>query len=168
MYKKALNIGTLAGLCAFGLFLSLYYLGVSPFGLGRVLGVPIAVTAIIWTQIATRNKVLGGNITFLQAFMVGSITTLIWCTCKGFCMYIFMTVFEQQVIEQYLTFLTEYIELAKSMNQEDAVSMIDMEEIRNQTSPSSLMIADISNNIMFGSLVSFISALIIKRTPKAG
>lgn len=163
MYKNALNIGTLAGLTAFGIFLMLYYMGVTPFGIAKFLGTPIPIIAIIWAGLKTRDKGFGGNISFMQAFLVGLITTLIWCTCKGFCMYIFMTVFPQQVIDQYLSFLTEYVEMAKSMDQEEMAGMINLEEIKTQATPMFLMTADISNNLIFGSAVSFVVALIIKR-----
>jgi len=163
MYKNALNIGTLAGLTAFGIFLMLYYLGVTPFGVGKYLGTPIPIIAIIWAGIKTKRGFFNGDITFMQAFLIGLITTLIWCTCKGFCMYIFMTAFPQQVIEQYLQFLTEYVELAKSMNQDEMANMFNLEEIKTQATPMFLMTADISNNLIFGSAISFIVALIIKR-----
>lgn len=166
MYKNALNIGTLAGMISFSLFLALYYIGLSPLGVFKIIGVPIPLLAIIWAALKTRKENPGGNITFMQGFLVGSVTTLVWCTFKGFCIYIFITVFKQDVIEQYLQFWTDYVELAKSMNQEDSVSIIDLEEMRKEATAGMLMFKDIGDNLIFGSGISFIVALIVKRVPK--
>jgi hypothetical protein len=166
MYKNALNIGTLAGMVSVAFFLALYYVGLSPLGPFKYIGFPVPILAIMWAAFKTRKEYLGGNMTFMQGFLLGSVTTLVWCTFKGFCIYIFLTVFEQHVIEQYIQFWVDYIEVAKSMGQVNSVNMIDLEDIKANATPIDLMFGDISNNLVFGSGMSFIIGLILKRVPK--
>jgi hypothetical protein len=167
MYKNSLNIGTLAGIMAFTLFLLLYYIGISPLGIARFIGMPIPIMAVIWAGLKTRNQVLGGTMTFTQAFLSGSVTVLVWCTFKGFCMYIFMVAFKQHVIEQYIQFWNDYVEFVRVFSKEDASQYIDLELLAKDATPSLLMMGDITNNIIFGSFISMVIAFIIKRAPRA-
>jgi hypothetical protein len=166
MYKIPLNIGTLAGMVSFGLFLGMYYLGLSPLSVGKFIGFWVPIAAIIWANLQVREKVLAGTMTYFQAFLTGSLTVLVWCTFKGFCMYIFMTAFNQHVIDQYFEFTESYIRYAEQLTGDNIGDQIDLDELKKGVNPWNLMMADISNNTIFGSFISFIVAFITKRAPK--
>lgn len=163
MYKTPLNIGTLAGLVAFALFWVMYSIGLSPFGIGKLLGFWIPIAAVFGATIRVRKEVLGGVMSFGQAFISGLLTILIWCTCKGFCIYIFISTFENHVIEQYIEFIRMYFETAQKTGSADLIKQFDINEIIATATPWNLMMGDISNNILYGSFVAFISAFILKR-----
>jgi hypothetical protein len=168
MYKTSLNIGTLAGIIAFLIFLVMYFIGLSPLGMGKFFGFWVPVAAIFWGTIRIRKEVLGGSITFSQAFGAGLLTMLVWCTFKGFCMYIFMTAFENHVIEQYMDFIRWYFEMASKTGNDDLIKQLDMNEITTAATPWNLMLGDISNNILYGGFIALVSAFILKRNPKQG
>lgn len=166
MYKTSLNIGTLAGIIAFCIFLLMYAVGVSPLGMGKFLGFWVPIAAIFGSGLKIRKDVLGGNMSFSQAFISGLLTVLVWCTFKGFCIYIFITTFENHVIEQYLDFIRWYFEMAEKTGNADLIKQLNMNDVIAAATPGNLMMGDISNNIIFGSAVAFISAFILKRNPK--
>ncbi len=165
MYKIPLNIGTLAGLVAFALFLILYAVGVSPVSL-KFVGFWIPVVAILYANIHTRRVVLGGNMTYAQGFLCGMITMLIWCSFKGFAMYIFMTLFNQHVIEQYVDFTHKTFEIYENTTNQAMQNKDEVEKFLETLTPWKLMIFDINNNALYGSLLVIISAFITRRLPK--
>jgi hypothetical protein len=162
MYKTSLNIGTLAGIAAFLVFLVLYYIGISPIGFGKVMGFWIPVVAVVWTNMKVRDKVLGGFMTYMQAFTIGIITIIVWCTFKGFCMYIFMTAFDQHVLVQYQHFVESFNGFMERTGQ-DTSTLDELSQIAKEATPWGLMISDISNNTLFGSFVCFIVSFITMR-----
>ena len=165
MYKTSLNIGTLAGLMAFGLFVALYYIGFTPLGPGKLLGLWIPIAAVVWTNLYMRNRVLGGKITYLQAFVSGILTILVWSTCKGFCMYIFIMLGNQRVITQYTDFMQHYVHFVENITGENMSEQIDLEKLIAEATPWKLMVGDISNNISFGVFICFIISFITARSP---
>jgi hypothetical protein len=166
MYKTSLNIGTLAGIIAFAIYMAVYAVGVSPYGMGRYLGFWVPILAVLWTTYKVRKDVLGGAITFPQAFSVGLLTILTWCTFKGFCSYIFITMFENHVLDQYVEFLKWYYELLEKTDNKEFAQQFDMNDMISKATAWNLMLADISNNILYGSGITLISALIFKKQPK--
>ena len=156
----------MAGMVAFALFLLMYAIGLSPFGIGKFFGfwVPIAGVFLATTKI--RKDTLAGVMTFSQAFISGIITVLVWSTFKGFCIYIFIMSFENHVIDQYLAFIRMYFEMAEKTGNADLIKQFDMNEIITAATPWNLMMGDISNNILFGGVVALISVFILKKTPK--
>jgi hypothetical protein len=166
MYKASLNIGTLAGIISFAIFLILYAVGISPLSIGKFIGFWVPIVAVIWVNIHVREKTLGGAMTYLQAYLSGSVSILVWCTFKGFCMYIFMILFKQHVIDQYFQFTANYISFVENYTGASIQEKIDLKELRAGVTPWGLMMADISNNLIFGSIMTFIIAFFTKRTPK--
>ncbi len=166
MYKTSLNIGTLAGIIAFSLFVALYYIGLSPLGVGKFLGFWIPIGAVIWATIKVRDKDLGGTMTYMQAFLSGTITILTWASFKGFCIFIFITSIDHGVVDQYIEFTQGYLKLLEGTGNDALLEQIDMEEIKAAATPWNLMVGDIFNNTFFGTFVAFIVAFITKRSPK--
>jgi hypothetical protein len=156
MYKIPLNIGTLAGMVGVSLFLLMYYAGVSPLGIGKLAGFWVPIGAIIWVHIKMKDSIRQSEKPFFRALASGMITVLIWASFKGFCMYIFMTLFEQQVI-------ADYLELLRNLDSGKFFNPSDMQEITEAATPWNLMVGDISNNIVYGSLIALAGAFISRR-----
>lgn len=167
MYKIPLNIGTLAGIAAFALFLLLYYIGFSPVSFGKFIGFWIPIGAIIWANMKVRKENLGGYMTYMQGFLCGMVTMLVWCSFKGFAMYIFMTTIDQHVIDQFISFTHQYMELEEELTGEVSKSRSIMEPYLKTLTPWKLMENDISNNVFYGTFVVSITAFITKKQPKA-
>ncbi len=166
MYKQALNIGTLAGIAAFALFLLMYYIGLSPISIGKFTGFWIPIVAILWVNLKVRREVLGGYLTYAQGFLTGLLTVLVWSTFKGFSMYIFMILFDQHVIDQYIQFTESYFAFLENFSGESFEQKPEIQEMMKGLTPWKIMLGDINMNIIFGALCTFIIPFITKRTPR--
>jgi hypothetical protein len=157
MYKTSLNIGTLAGIVAFTIFLLMYYLGVSPLGIGKLAGFWVPIGAVVWVNIKIKTHIQETDKPFFQALAAGMITILVWASFKGFCMYIFTTLFEQRVIEDYL-------DLLRNLDSGAFFDQMDIDELAEVANPWNIMLGDISNNIVYGSLIALAGSFINRRS----
>src|SRR5688572_9877069 len=156
MYKNALNMGTLAGIASFMLFLILYYIGISPLGVAKIIGIPVPIILLVLLGLRTRKLIppeeLSKMLVFKQLLLKGFVMIMVWCSFKSFCIYIFITIFEPDVIAQYIEFTKNYIAFLDKLSPEDISSLVDMEAIERDATPGALAVADAVNNTIFGGI----------------
>lgn len=158
-------MGTLAGMVAFMLFLLMFYIGISPISIGKFVGFWVPVAAIIWVIIKVKRECFGGYLTYSQGFITGMVTVLTWASFKGFAMYIFMTVINQHVIDQYADFTSKYFDFVENISGEQFMDRTQVMEMIKELTPWKVMLADINMNVLFGSIIAFMVPVIFRKNP---
>lgn len=161
MLKIPFNVGTVGGLSLLLIFIAMYYLGAHPLIFGPILFSPVPIVVIVYALLRIKNKVLGGKITFRQAFYSGIVTSFVTVSLFSFSAYIFITTLAHNFVEDYIQLLSIMIDKGgKQLT--DLTGMIDMEEIRKALTPWTACQSLFFNGFFFSSIVSLIVALIIK------
>lgn len=163
-------MGTLAGIASFMLFLILYYIGISPLGIAKIIGIPVPIILLVLLGLRTRKLIpaeeLSKMLVFKQLLLKGFVLIMVWCSFKSFCIYIFITIFEPDVITQYIEFTKNYVAFLDRFTPEDLTKVIDMEAIERDATPGTLAAADAVNNTIFGGIINFLIAAIFALTTK--
>jgi hypothetical protein len=159
--KVLLNYGAMSGLSSFGFFLLLYYMGVNPLGMGAWLGSWIPIVFICLATGFMRNKVMGGFITYRQALRIGFLTAVSSGFLFALLVYIFGTVIQPGLIEEYKAGMVADMEQSKSLlpseMYETALENLEKATLFNIVS------ADFFYKCVGGFLVSLITAGFYKR-----
>lgn len=110
-----LNYGAMSGLSSFGFFLILFYLGWNPFGQISFLGFWIPIVFVCMATGNMRNNLLGGYITYGQAFRIGFLTASSAGFLYALLIYIFGTLIQPGLIDIHKLELAEGIEKTRAI-----------------------------------------------------
>ncbi len=164
--KTALHYGALSGIGTFLFYMLIYFLGYSVFGETTMLGIWIPVVFIILAVKFHRDSNLGGSISFKKGLFMGLITTLFSSTLFGLAFYLFGTLYDSSLIENYKVQAALSIEQGKELILSEAMYEKAMESI-DLVTLGSLAFSETFNKLIGGAIISLIVAAIIKRKPVA-
>ena len=164
LFRTALNFGAMSGLASFLVFLALYFKGLNPLGTASWLGAWIPVVFLCIATKNYRDHALGGFINYGQGMRIGLLTALAASFLFALLIYIFVTIFDSNVIELYKNEMKAGLEETKFMFSDE---MFD----KAMEGFEKLTIVTVAYNDFFikmvgGLLVTFITAAIYRRVPK--
>jgi hypothetical protein len=160
-YRLLLNYGSIAGLAGFVSFIIYYALGTNPMGNISWLTAWIPILFIYLGTKKHRDEVLGGAMTYGQAFLGGLIITLLWATLNGMLTYLFGAFIDASFVDIYKEDAYEQMEAARAFMSEEILdqAMKSIEEM----SLGQMVQGDVFNKLFGGLIVSLIIAAINKR-----
>jgi hypothetical protein len=167
--KAQLNFGSIAGIIAFVLFLTYYYLGYNPFGNIRFLSVWVPVLFIYKTIKKVRED-NNGFITYGSALQNGIFFSFIYSSFSSILVYLFALVLPNNLVERQIMELnTNLVELEKlegMFNKETYNLMLNSIEIAiENTNIRTLAWSEFQFKLMGGMFISLIISFILKKKP---
>lgn len=163
LLRTTLNYGALSGIASFIVFLAIYFKGMNPLGSVSWIGAWIPIVFICLSTKFYRDHYLSGFMTYGQAMKTGLLTALAASFLFVLLIYIFATVIDASIIEQYKNEMRSGMEETKFMFSREMFEQ-GMESIEKLT------MATISYNDFFmkmigALLVSLITAAVYRKQP---
>lgn len=160
-YRVLLNYGSIAGLAGFVAFIIYYAMGTNPMGNISWLTAWLPILFIYLGTKKHRDDVLGGAMSYGQAFLGGLIITLIWATLVGMLTYLFGAFVDASFVDIYKEDAYEQMEAARAFMSEEILDKA-MQGIEQMTL-GQMVQGDVFNKLFGGLIVSLIIAAINKR-----
>lgn len=157
-YIIALNIGTLAGLLSYGLYMGLYALGKSPLTDWRYVGIWIPVLFIFLAIRQIKHEAEDQHITFGRAFYTGMLTVLVMASLKAVLIFITMSLTGEGIIEQYFAELERVKQQLLDEGKPLLPLMNDLEGLRKQFDARMVSILEFNMQVFGGLILSLIIA----------
>lgn len=165
--KTALNYGALSGIGSFVVFLILYWMNMNPLGPASWMGAWVPVLFMVLATRHYRNYENGGFLRYWQGFRIGFLTASAGAVLFGSLTWLFVTLFDAEVLERYKQESLQALELTegimKSMVGESAFEQ-SVESITN-LEIGDVVSSDIFNKMLGGILSGFITAAFLRREP---
>ena len=161
--KTALHYGALSGIGIFLFYMLLYFMGYNLFGPATMAGIWIPAVFVVLAMKFHRDSNLKGSITYGQALLMGFITTLFSASLFGLAFYLFGTLVDPGILDNYQQQAALSIEEGKSILSETMYEKA-MESIELVT-VGSLAFSESFNKILGGGIISLIAAAILQRKP---
>ncbi|MCX7745125.1 MAG: DUF4199 domain-containing protein [Flavobacteriales bacterium] len=160
-YSIPLNIGTLAGLLSYILYMGLYALGKSPLTNWRYVGIWIPALFIFLS--IRRVKIISQEyqFTFGRAFYTGMLTVLVMASLKAFLIYITITITGEGIIDQYFEELERVKQQLLENNEPLLPLMNDLEGLRKQFDARMVSILEFNMQVFGGLVLSLITAALL-------
>ena len=160
-YRNYLNYGSMAGLAGFIAFLVYYAIGSNPYGNITWLTAWIPIVFIYLGTKRQRDTILGGAMTYGQAFVGGLIISVFWATLSGMLAYLFGTFIDASFVEMFQEEAYQGLEQSKGFMSKEMIEG-DFEQI-DKVSLSTMIQGDVFNKIFGGLILSLINAGVNKR-----
>lgn len=160
LIRITLHYGVLSGLTYFVFYLLLYLTGMNVFGMAGFLGIWIPVVFIILATRNYRESQPGIQLRYGQAFAAGVFTTLFSSSLFGLCYYLLGTLYATDLLDLYRAQAELSLEEGKSILSENMMELA-MEGIEN-TTMSSLSFSESFNKLLWGGMVSLITAAFLR------
>ncbi|MCI5058928.1 MAG: DUF4199 domain-containing protein [Flavobacteriales bacterium] len=166
--KRELNLGSLAGLIAFGFFLILYYLGLQPLGIFSLFGVSIPILMLIFGAQNIKNKIFGGRMSFGLVFQSSLTMCLIYASMFAMLVYVFgVLIPEDLMTDIYERSQEEFALLEKFANQteQEGIDQVAVEEhlkLLKEKDLGTTVWEEFSTKLFGGLILSLIAAFIFK------
>lgn len=165
--RTALHYGVISGLAVFAFNFLLYATGNNIFGPASMMGIWIPVVFIVMATRFHRDQNLGGSLSYGQGFIMGLMTTVFSVTLFGLCFYLFGVLYATGLVEFYKSQAAEGLEQGKDFVSEDLLDKA-MEGLE-QASMSSLAFSESFNKLLWGGVVSLVTAAVMRRKgPETG
>lgn len=165
VWRTSMHYGALSGIAVFAFYFALYASGNSMFGPISLLGIWIPVVFIVLATRFHRDHNLGGSLTYAQGLTIGLLTTLFSALLFGLSFYLFGTLYATELLDSYKAQAASGLEEGKSVISEQFIDQA-MEGIEKATM-SSLAFSESFNKVLWGLIVSLITAGVMKRKPAA-
>lgn len=167
-YTTILNGASLAGLIAFALFLTSYYvLSLNPFGAIKFFG--LAVPALLmYTAVKKYKEVEGeGFLTYGKGFVVGVMFTFVYASLSAMLIYLYGLIVDGSFVEFFINDNLQSLGEAKEqilsfMGEETYKEML--EEFQ-KFDLASLAMGDFQSKTIGGFIIALIVAAILKQKP---
>ena len=154
--KAILNFGAMSGLGSFAVFLLLYYLGWNPLGQASWLGAWVPVVFICLSTAYVRNHLMGGYMSYGQAYRTGFLTAFGGAVLFSLMLYLFGKVIDPGLVESYKSEMLEGLENTKSIIGENLYE--SSVENLDKTTLFTIASGDFFSKALGGILVSLITA----------
>jgi hypothetical protein len=161
LIKTSLHYGALSGIAVFLFYFALYSSGNNIFAPVSMLGIWIPVVFIIISIRFHRDQNNGGIITYGQALSVGLLTTLFSASLFGLCFYLFGVLYAPELLDAYRSMAAAGLEDGRGVVSESFVEKA-MESLEKATM-SSLAFSESFNKVLWGGVISLVTAAILKR-----
>jgi len=175
MKKTILTYGIIAGLISSSLFIGLMLLGRGAdhdFENGMIYGYTLMILAFVFIFVATkitRDKHMGGNITFGKAFLIGLYISFIASTVYVLVWFIDLYAFNPDFVAKYAAHTIETMKAAGASASEIAASKAQMDKLAEMyKNPLFVALLTYAEILPVGLLVSVISALVLRKKNKDG
>ena len=167
-YIIPLNIGTLAGLLSFALYMGLYALGKSPLTDWRYVGIWIPAFFIFFAIRRIKSESEDQRITFGRAFYTGMLTVLVMASLKSILIYLTMSLTGEGIIDQYFAELERVKQQMLDEGQPLLPLMNDLEGLRKQFDARMVSILEFNMQVFGGLVLSLITAAFMFSRKKPG
>jgi hypothetical protein len=165
-YITSLNMGTLAGLISFGLYMGLYTIGLSPMLNWRYLGIWIPILFIFLAIRSVKKNIPAGEMNFQRAFYTGFTTSFVMSSLKGILVYLTIMWTGEGIIDQYFDQLNTLLNEAKKRGETIPLLPANYEDFRNQLNATSVGMMEFNMQLIGGAILSVILAFIMKSPKK--
>jgi hypothetical protein len=167
-YIIPLNIGTLAGLLSFGIYIGLYALGKSPLTDWRYLGIWIPVLFIFLAIRRVKYESENQYITYGRAFYTGMLTVLVMASLKAILIYLTISLTGEGIIDQYFAELERVKQQMLDEGQPLLPLMDDLDGLRKQFDARMVSILEFNMQVFGGLILSLIIAAFMYSRKKPG
>lgn len=167
-YIIPLNLGTLAGLLSYALYMALYALGKSPLTDWRYVGIWIPALFVFLTIRRVKAISEAQQISFGRAFYSGMLTVLVMASLKAILVYLTISIFGEGIIDQYFSELERVKQQLLENNQPLLPLMNDLEGLRKQFDARMVSILEFNMQVFGGLVLSLITAAFLYSRKKAG
>ncbi len=174
LLQYTMTNGLMLGIIMIILSVLLYILGIIPDKLGKIIALSLVNYAVIIVFLVIvmknyRNKILGGNISFNTAFLVGLLTIVFGGILSGFYGLVFNTVIDpaymDRVYEGLLNWMYDmYSNMGLSDSQIDDIVSRYQRQWDNYT-PVRTFFSGLLSNVVAGTVISLIVSAFIKKNP---
>jgi hypothetical protein len=161
--RTAMHYGALSGIGSFLIFLAIYWKGSNPLGAASWLGAWIPVVFLCISIKYFRDKLLGGFITYGQAFKTGVMTTLFASLLFGFMVYIFSYLTHAAFLQAHIQEALLGLEQSKMFFNDELYA--EMEEKIESLSINEVVLNDFFTKMLGGLIVSLFAAAYYRRNP---
>ena len=163
--RTPLNFGSIAGICSFAIFLLLYLTGYNPLGNLSWTAAWVPIVFIILGIKKHRDDNLNGFMSYGQALGIGCMIAIVFASFYGILVYIFGVLIDPGIVELSKREAMESMEKAsEQLPQIFGEEMYDkMLEQIDEISISSISLSEFTNKLIWGILISLISAAFLKK-----
>ncbi len=166
-YIIPLNLGTLAGLLSYGLYMGLYAMGKSPLTDWRYVGIWIPAVFIFLTIRRVKDISELQQISFGRAFYSGMLTVLVMASLKAILVNLTISIFGEGIIDQYFLELERVKQQLIENNEPLLPFMNDLEGLRKQFDSRMVSILEFNMQVFGGLVLSLITAAFMYSKKKA-
>jgi hypothetical protein len=163
--RTAMHYGALSGIGSFLIFIAIYWKGSNPLGAASWLGAWIPVVFICISIKYFRDKLLGGFITYGQAFKTGLMTTVCASALFEFMVYIFGYFTHEAFLQAHIQEALMGLEQSKMFFNDELYAEME-KEIENLTM-NKVVLNDFFTKMLGGVIVSLFAAAYYRRNPTA-
>jgi hypothetical protein len=169
--KNALNGGLILGLIQVIYSVILYILDIMPIGfkmMGIMLVISLAIyfVVILYTTKSYRNNVLGGYISFGQAFLFGLLVAVFAAILVAIYNYIFYSWIDPEYAGKVVSASKEWTEnfmVSKGVSESQISDAMDKIDEKGVVTPLKTMRQALVGGAIFGAIVSLITGAIAKK-----
>lgn len=165
LLKIPLSFGILTGLLAFGYFLALYLIGVSPLGNIRTPDFGIHIIMVCYACWYYRKNYGQGWLHLWEGLTIGYVINMVAAFITGWLIYFFVVYYDPQVFVNYLNDMQNLLTGRKA----ELVEQIGEEEFRvlltkvKENEPSTLITDEISKKFMLGIIPILLVSLFFRK-----
>lgn len=161
--RTAMHYGALSGIGSMLIFIAIYWKGSNPLGAASWLGAWIPVVFICVSIKYFRDKLLGGFITYGQAFKTGVMTSLFAAIMFGFLVYIFSYFTNAGFLQTHIQEALMGLEQSKMFFNDEIYAKME-NEIEGLTI-NKVVLNDFFTKMLGGIIVSLFAAAYYRRNP---
>ncbi|MBN1158053.1 MAG: DUF4199 domain-containing protein [Bacteroidales bacterium] len=172
--QYAMTNGAVLGIILIIFSLFLYIVNFMPDNMNRIIMIAIVnygivIVFVIYGIRSYRNKVLGGTISFGNAFLTGLLIVVFAAVLNNFYALIFNTIIDPGYVDRVYESMTNwaydfYSDMGLPDNQID-IAMDRLEKQQENYSPLRTFFSGILGYAAFGAIVSLIAAAFLKKDP---
>jgi len=171
VWKNALNWGLILGIMSIILSVLMYILDFKPInftniGIMAALGLLVMIITLVFALKSYRNNILGGFMTFKEAFIFSLLVVIVSSIISSLYTYIFLAFidpeYSKNVFEGVMS-STEELLLSRGLDEDAVEQAMDMAREEPIPTPSGSAIKGIINGSIFGVILSLILGAIMKK-----
>ncbi|MCC6385595.1 MAG: DUF4199 domain-containing protein [Bacteroidia bacterium] len=162
-WRVALHYGALSGIGSFLIFIAIYLKGSNPLGIASWLGAWIPIVFICIATKYYRDRILGGFITYGNAFMIGVLTVFCASVLFALLIYIFGVFTNEAFIQVHIQETLANLDESK-MFIGSKLYKETLERVENMTLGEAIY-QDLFSKMVGGVIIALITAAYYRRKP---
>ena len=171
LLKNAINGGLLLGLISIVYSVIMYVLDIMPIGISTglimlLISLLIYFFVIFYTSKAYRNNVMGGYISFGQAFVFGLLVAIFAAILSSIYSYIFNALIDPEYAGRVLSATKDWTESfmeSKGIPESNIAEAIDKIDAKGNVTPLRSVKQALIGGTIFGVIISLITSAIVKK-----
>ncbi|MBK8847950.1 MAG: DUF4199 domain-containing protein [Bacteroidetes bacterium] len=162
LLKHCIKYATLYALAGFGLFVILSFITDNPMGNISLLGTPVFIAFICYSQKNYRDQQLKGSITYGQAVQVGLYTVVFSSLMFCLLLYLYVGFLRPDIFNNYKQFTLDQFQKLSDMGIMSQLAEKSISEAEKLT-PGAVVQGECLNKLLGGLIIVLISSAVFKK-----